>query len=127
MSTGFFDFFVLIFRVRDGGSDDESIAWRCRHWDENLPKFRQIFIPIDQHRKFKDEWSLRAGRFHPVSSLFPELSPLRMNRQSEQFQSGQSCSPGSPESGCRKKQGIQSFGNPKFLGGYDFQHTFLGD
>ena len=58
MSTGFFDFFVLIFRVRDGGSDDESIAWRCRHGDENLPKFT---------------------------------------------------------------------GNPKFLGVYGFQHTFLGD
>ena len=55
MSTGFFDFFVLIFRVGDGGSDDESIAWRCRHEDENLPKFRQIFILIVQRRKFKDE------------------------------------------------------------------------
>ena len=55
MSIGFFDFFVLIFRGGDGGSDDESIAWRCRHWDEYLPEFRQIFIPIDQHRKFKDE------------------------------------------------------------------------
>ena len=39
MSTGFFDFFVLIFRVGGGGRDDESIAWRCRHGDENLPKF----------------------------------------------------------------------------------------
>ena len=38
-----------------GDRDDESIAWRCRHGDENLPKFRQIFIPIGQHRKFKDE------------------------------------------------------------------------
>ena len=35
--------------------DDESIAWRCRHWDEYLPEFRQIFILIVQRRKFKDE------------------------------------------------------------------------
>ena len=55
MSTGFLKFFVLIFRVGDEGSDDESIAWRCRHGDENLPKFRQIFILIGRHRKFKDE------------------------------------------------------------------------
>ena len=55
MSIGFFDFFVLIFRVGVGGRDDESIAWRCRHEDENLPKFMQFFIPIDQRRKFKDE------------------------------------------------------------------------
>ena len=55
MSTGFLKFFVLIFRVGDEGSDDESIAWRCRHEDENLPKFRQIFILIVQRRKFKDE------------------------------------------------------------------------
>ena len=27
MSTGFLKFFVLIFRVGDGGSDDESIAY----------------------------------------------------------------------------------------------------
>lgn len=55
MSTGFFDFFVLIFRVGVGGRDDESIAWRCRHGDESLPKFVQIFILIIQHHKFKDE------------------------------------------------------------------------
>ena len=99
MSTGFLKFFVLIFRVGGGGSDDESIAWRCRHEDENLPEFRQIFIHIGRHRKFKDEEPLRAGRFHPVSSLFRELSPLRMKRPSKQLQSGQSCSPGAGAGG----------------------------
>ena len=45
----------LIFRVGSRDKDDKSIAWRCRHGDENLPKFRQIFIHIGQHHKFKDE------------------------------------------------------------------------
>ena len=55
MSTDFLIFLFLFLGLGTGDKNDESIAWRCRHGDENLPEFRQIFIPIDQHRKFKDE------------------------------------------------------------------------
>ena len=58
MSTDFLIFLFLFLGLGTGDKNDESIAWRCRHGDENLPKFT---------------------------------------------------------------------GNPKFLGVYGFQHTFLGD